>query len=62
MTPLSDNLASEILIRETLESMKGKMTLIIITHREAHVALADEVFQIQNRPMTSANQTDLAAA
>jgi len=42
--------------------MKGKMTLIIITHREALIALADEVFQIQNGHMTSANQTDSAAA
>jgi len=50
MTPSWDNLASEIQIRGTLGSMKGKMTLIIITHREALIALADEVFESRMAP------------
>ncbi len=41
------DMASEIQIRETLETMKGTMTIIIITHREALIALADEVYTLQ---------------
>ncbi len=40
------DMASEIQIRETLEAMKGKMTIIIITHREALLKFADEVYTI----------------
>lgn len=42
------DMASELQIRATLQTMKGQFTTIIITHREALIALADEVFEIQN--------------
>ncbi len=38
------DMASELQIRETLQAMKGQMTILIITHREALIALADEVY------------------
>lgn len=41
------DMASEIQIRETLEAMKGQMTIIIITHREALLKVADEVYTIE---------------
>ncbi|MFM8216546.1 MAG: ATP-binding cassette domain-containing protein, partial [Pirellula sp.] len=41
------DMASEIQIRETLQAMKGQMTILIITHREALIALADEVYNMQ---------------
>ena len=41
------DMASEIQIRETLQAMKGQMTILIITHREALIALADEVYSMQ---------------
>ncbi len=40
------DIASELLIRESLQEMKGKFTIIIITHREALVALADEIYEV----------------
>jgi len=40
-------MASEIQIRETLQAMKGQMTILIITHREALIALADSVYTMQ---------------
>lgn len=42
------DMASELLIRETLSEMKGKSTIIIITHREALVALADETYEVRD--------------
>jgi ATP-binding cassette, subfamily B, bacterial MsbA len=41
------DMSSEIQIRDTLKSMKGKMTIIIITHREALTAIADNVYHIE---------------
>ena len=41
------DMASELQIRETLQAMKGQMTILIITHREALIALADEVYHMQ---------------
>jgi ATP-binding cassette subfamily B protein/subfamily B ATP-binding cassette protein MsbA len=41
------DMSSEIQIRETLQAMKGNMTIIIITHREALTAIADEVYDMQ---------------
>jgi ATP-binding cassette subfamily B protein/subfamily B ATP-binding cassette protein MsbA len=40
------DMASELKIRETLQAMKGQMTIIIITHREALLAVADEVYEM----------------
>jgi ATP-binding cassette subfamily B protein/subfamily B ATP-binding cassette protein MsbA len=42
------DMASELQIRETLQAMKGQMTILIITHREALIALADEVYIMQS--------------
>ncbi|MCY3004963.1 MAG: ABC transporter ATP-binding protein [Planctomycetota bacterium] len=42
------DMASELEIRETLQAMKGQMTILIITHREALIALADEVYTMQS--------------
>ena len=42
------DMASELQIRETLQAMKGQMTILIITHREALIALADEVYSMQS--------------
>jgi ATP-binding cassette subfamily B protein/subfamily B ATP-binding cassette protein MsbA len=42
------DMASEIQIRETLQAMKGQMTILIITHREALIALADEVYTMHS--------------
>jgi ATP-binding cassette subfamily B protein/subfamily B ATP-binding cassette protein MsbA len=55
------DMESELQIRETLQQMKGSMTIIIITHREALTALADEVYTIQNGRLIS-SQHKLAAA
>jgi ATP-binding cassette subfamily B protein/subfamily B ATP-binding cassette protein MsbA len=42
------DMASELQIRETLQAMKGQMTIIIITHREALIALADDVYTMKS--------------
>jgi ATP-binding cassette, subfamily B, bacterial MsbA len=42
------DMASELQIRETLAAMKGRFTIIIITHREALVALADETYHMHD--------------
>ena len=42
------DMASELQIRETLAAMKGRFTIIIITHREALVALADETYVMRD--------------
>lgn len=55
------DMASEIQIRETLQSMKGSMTIIIITHREALIALADEVYHMTDGRL-AATTTNAAAA
>lgn len=55
------DMESELQIRETLQEMKGSMTIIIITHREALTALADEVYTIQNGRLIP-SQHKLAAA
>jgi ABC-type multidrug transport system fused ATPase/permease subunit len=51
------DMASEIQIRETLEAMKGRMTIIIITHREALLKVADEVYTIE-KGILSKSQID----
>lgn len=57
------DMASEIQIRETLQSMKGQLTIIIITHREALIALADDVYHMKDGYLTAATpNTQVAAA
>jgi subfamily B ATP-binding cassette protein MsbA len=56
------DMASELQIRETLQAMKGQMTIIIITHREALVALADEVYTMEAGVLSPADSSHAAAA
>jgi len=56
------DMASELQIRETLQNMKGQMTIVIITHREALIALADNVYQMHGGMLTKSNTTATAAA
>lgn len=42
------DMASELRVRESLADLKGKCTIIIITHREALAALADETYEVRN--------------
>jgi len=53
------DMASEIQIRETLQAMKGQMTILIITHREALIALADEVYNMQAGVLIATEQHPL---
>lgn len=46
------DMASEIQIRETLQQMKGQMTIIIITHREALLKIADEIYTMDRGVLT----------
>lgn len=55
------DMSSEIQIRETLQSMKGKMTLVIITHREALIALADQVYYMKDGTLSVSTSTQVAA-
>lgn len=56
------DMASELQIRETLAAMKGRFTIIIITHREALVALADETYVMQDGNFSSYQNTTSRAA
>ena len=56
------DMASELQIRETLQSMKGQMTIIIITHREALIALADEVYHMKDGFLLPPTNSVAAAA
>ncbi len=42
------DMASELQIRDTLDEMKGIFTIVIITHREALVSLADAVYEVKD--------------
>lgn len=56
------DMASELQIRETLQSMKGQMTIIIITHREALIALADDVYHMKGGFLIAPTNSVAAAA
>jgi len=56
------DMASELQIRETLQSMKGQMTIIIITHREALIALADDVYHMKDGFLIAPTASVAAAA
>lgn len=56
------DMASELQIRETLQTMKGKMTIIIITHRDALLALADDVYEMQNGTLQRAEHAVVSSA
>lgn len=42
------DMGSELLIRDSIATLAGHMTIIIITHREALISLADEVYTVEN--------------
>ena len=46
------DLTSEVQIRETLQAMKGTMTIIIVTHREALLKIADDVYHMNRGTLT----------
>jgi ATP-binding cassette subfamily B protein/subfamily B ATP-binding cassette protein MsbA len=56
------DMASELEICETLQTMKGQMTIIIITHREALLTLADEIYQMQNGNLHRVEPTVVSSA
>lgn len=41
------DMASELAIRQTLESMKGQFTILIVTHREALLSIADATYEMR---------------
>ncbi len=56
------DMASELQIRETLAAMKGRFTIIIITHREALVGLADETYVMRDGQFSASVKTMSCAA
>lgn len=42
------DMSSELQIRESLAQLKGTCTIVIITHREALAALADETYEVRS--------------
>lgn len=56
------DMASELQIRETLGGMKGRFTTIIITHREALIALADETYEMRDGQLQSSTYSLQGAA
>jgi ATP-binding cassette subfamily B protein/subfamily B ATP-binding cassette protein MsbA len=56
------DMASELQIRETLQAMKGQMTILIITHREALIALADDVYTMNSGVLSLSEIPRSAAA
>jgi len=55
------DMASELQIRETLLAMKRQMTIIIITHREALIAVADKIYHMQSGDLKQCSYTTSAA-
>jgi ATP-binding cassette, subfamily B, bacterial MsbA len=53
------DMLSEQLIRQSLAEHRGKRTMIIITHREKLLELADQVYEVQDGRLVSANAHDL---
>ncbi len=56
------DMKSEELIRESLASQKGKRTIIIITHREALLELADTIYEVREGGLHPTTQIQLKAA
>jgi len=42
------DMTSELLIRESLGKLRGRQTILIITHREALLELADQIYEMQD--------------
>jgi ATP-binding cassette subfamily B protein/subfamily B ATP-binding cassette protein MsbA len=45
------DMVSELLIRDSLEHHRGKRTMIIITHREALLELADVIYEVRDQKL-----------
>jgi ATP-binding cassette subfamily B protein/subfamily B ATP-binding cassette protein MsbA len=53
---------SELLIRDSLARLRGKQTIIIITHREALLDLADVIYEVRNGLLVDVSSVRSAAA
>ena len=53
------DMRSEQLIRQSLAEHRGERTMIIITHREKLLELADEIYEMQSGRLVRVNQADL---
>jgi ATP-binding cassette, subfamily B, bacterial MsbA len=53
---------SELLIRDSLAQLKGKQTILIITHREALLDLADVIYEVRNGQLVEVSAFRSAAA
>jgi ABC-type multidrug transport system fused ATPase/permease subunit len=51
------DLTSEVQIRETLQAMKGTMTIVIVTHREALLKIADDVYHMNRGTLTPSQKS-----
>lgn len=56
------DMASELQIRQTLQDLKGQFTTIIVTHREALCALADDIYCMENGILRHVNASAPIAA
>jgi ATP-binding cassette subfamily B protein/subfamily B ATP-binding cassette protein MsbA len=53
---------SELLIRDSLAQLKGQQTILIITHREALLDLADVIYEVRNGQLVQVSTFRSAAA
>lgn len=53
---------SELLIRDSLAQLKGTQTILIITHREALLDLADVIYEVRNGELVEVSTFRSAAA
>lgn len=56
------DMQSELLIRDSLAHLKGKQTILVITHREALLDLADVIYEVQNGQLVEVSNFRSAAA
>jgi ABC-type bacteriocin/lantibiotic exporter with double-glycine peptidase domain len=55
------DMRSEQLIRQSLQAHRGERTMIIITHREKLLELADLVYEVQDGKLVQVTAADLQA-
>jgi ATP-binding cassette, subfamily C, bacterial LapB len=55
-----DRISDERLV-ETLRSLRGRTTVILVSHRPSHLAIADRVFQLSNGRLVRETPADLFA-
>jgi ATP-binding cassette, subfamily B, bacterial MsbA len=56
------DMSSELQIRQSLSELKGSCTIIIIAHREALLALADDIYEVRDGELKSPRPTLQASA